>query len=68
MRFFRNEALNSGECPSLRLLKRYLFHVNNLIATKFYTNTAWNGTKFYNNERPHQSLGYKTPHEVYYGL
>jgi len=24
--------------------------------------------KFYNNERPHQSLGYKTPYEVYYGL
>jgi putative transposase len=22
--------------------------------------------KFYNEERPHQSLGYKTPHEVYY--
>lgn len=22
---------------------------------------------FYNNERPHQSLGYKTPSEVYYG-
>ena len=24
--------------------------------------------KFYNNERPHQSLGYNTPYEVYYGL
>ena len=24
--------------------------------------------KFYNNERPHQSLGYKTSYEVYYGL
>ena len=24
--------------------------------------------KFYNNERPHQSLGDKTPYEVYYGL
>ena len=24
--------------------------------------------EFYNNERPHQSLGYKTPYEVYYGL
>ncbi|MBA7583129.1 hypothetical protein ES708_25069 [subsurface metagenome] len=23
---------------------------------------------FYNNDRPHQSLGYKTPSEIYYGL
>jgi putative transposase len=23
-------------------------------------------TRFYNNERPHQSLGYKTPADVYY--
>ena len=23
--------------------------------------------KYYNEERPHQALGYKTPHEVYFG-
>jgi len=23
--------------------------------------------EYYNSERPHQSLGYKTPDEVYYG-
>jgi len=22
---------------------------------------------FYNNERPHEALGYRTPHEVYFG-
>ena len=23
--------------------------------------------EFYNNERPHETLGYRTPHEVYFG-
>ena len=23
--------------------------------------------EFYNNERPHEALGYRTPHEVYFG-
>ena len=23
---------------------------------------------FYNNERPHETLGYRTPHEVYFGM
>ena len=23
--------------------------------------------RYYNNDRPHQALGYKTPDEVYYG-
>lgn len=23
--------------------------------------------RFYNEERPHESLGYRTPHEVYFG-
>jgi len=23
--------------------------------------------RFYNEERPHQALGYRTPHEVYFG-
>ena len=38
------------------------------IISKYYYRLLVQEKTFYNNERPHQSMGNRTPEEVYYGL